>query len=163
MRSLTIGGLVLSTALLAGAALADTPAAAPAPPVPLGVGASLGFPTPVEMFGGGDPDPNRTQDVTAEYALTNLTNQPITLTAASDCASHSWTVTNPAGAVIDQSAPCPVGGAPVTVQVPLGSSPSGQSLVSLHVFQYAAGLTYTIHYSAFGVVSTGDFQVTLLK
>ncbi|HEX3674838.1 MAG TPA: hypothetical protein VHU87_11230 [Rhizomicrobium sp.] len=163
MRVLTIGGLVLAAGMMAGTAMADTAPPAPAAPAALGVAESLGFPSPVEMFGGGDPDPNRTQDVTAEYLLSNLTNQPVTLTADSDCASHTWTVTDPTGAVVEQSLPCPAGGTPVTLVVPQGKPTSGQSIVTLHVFDYKADTTYTIHYKAFGAGATGDFQVTLLK
>jgi hypothetical protein len=175
MRVSTVA--LFSSAMLfaAGVALADppaapaTPSAAPAaapvtpPPQVFGVVMSLGFPTPIQMFAGGDPEPGRTQDVGAEYDLTNLTNAPVTLKANSDCESHSWTVTDAAGTAVDHSADCPQGGQPVTLPVPYGKTVSGQSTVSLHVFDYKEGQTYTIHYRAFGVESTANFTVTQLK
>jgi hypothetical protein len=155
MRYLTIGLTFAAALCVAAPALAD---------VPLGVGLSLGFPTPIQMFAGGDPpDPNGKQDVTAEYLLTDLTNITITLKANSDCESHTWTVTDPSGTVVDSSGPCTQVMLPVSVDVPPGKPVSGESLVSLHVPAYKEGTTYTIHYKAFGVEGTGDFTVTLLK
>jgi hypothetical protein len=155
MRILTIG-LFVSAAMLAAAA----PAAADPP---IGVGISLGFPTPIQMFAGGDPDPTRTQDVLADYNLDDLTDSPITLTASNDCEAHTWTVTDSTGAVVDHSADCPQVVQPVSETVVQGKQTSGESTVSLHVFDYKEGQTYTIHYKAFGVETTSDFQVTFLK
>ncbi|MGH6870533.1 MAG: hypothetical protein ACREHE_03410 [Rhizomicrobium sp.] len=145
---------------LAAAIFAAAPAAADAP---VGVGMSLGFPSPIQMFAGGDPEPARTQDVTAEYLLTSLTNETITLKGDNDCAAHTWTVTDAAGTVVDQSAACPTGGQPVSVPVPQGKPVDEQRTVSLRVFAYQEGQTYTIHYKAYGVEGTANFTVTLLK
>ncbi|HTQ14701.1 MAG TPA: hypothetical protein VMH86_12580 [Rhizomicrobium sp.] len=137
-----------------GSALADAP---------IGVGMSLGFPTPIQMFAGGDPEPGRTQDVTAEYLLTDLANEVINLKADNDCDAHSWTVTDPSGTVVDQSAACAAGGQPVTLAVPPGKPVDQTQTVSLHVFDYQEGVTYTIHYKAYGVEGTANFTVSLLK
>lgn len=149
--------IVLLSTILFGAsqAMADSP--------PLGVGGSLGFPTPVQMFGGGDPDPNRTQDVGAEFQFSNLTNGTVILKANSDCESKAWAVTNAAGTEVERSAACPAGGQPVTLNVEPGKPVNGDGTVTLHVFDYKEGQTYTIHYTAFGVTMTGDFTVSLLK
>ncbi len=157
MRDLTVAtmGLIFSAVLFAAGPAAADP--------PLGVGMGLGFPTPVQMFGGGDPDPARTQDVTAEYEFTNLTNESVTLTANSDCEAHSWTATDASGTVVDHSGPCPQVVQPVTTVVVPGKPADGQSTVSLHVFSYKEGQTYTIHYTAFGLTSTANFTVSLLK
>jgi hypothetical protein len=130
---------------------------------PMGVGLSLGFPTPIQMFAGGDPDPTRTQDVTATYDLTNLTDAVISLKANSDCEAHNWTVTDAAGTVVDSSGPCPQAMQLVTQDVPIGKAVNGESTVSLHVFDYKEGQNYTIHYKAFGVEGTSDFTVSFLK
>lgn len=155
MRHFTLG--LICVAVIGAAA----PASADAP---VGVGMSLGFPTPIQMFAGGDPpDPNRTQDVTAEYLLTDLANEPITLSSASDCAAHAWTVTDPSGTVVDQSAACAAGGAPASLTVPQGKPVDESQIVTLKVFAYKEGLTYTLHYKAYGVEGTANFAVSLLK
>jgi hypothetical protein len=148
--------VLLTSAVLfvAGPAAADPP---------LGVAVALGFPTPVQMFGGGEVDPNRTQDVAAEYEFTNLTNGPVTLKANNDCEAHTWSVTDSAGTVVDHSGACPQVVQPVTLDVAPGKPADGSSTVSLHVFDYKAGETYTIHYVAFGAEATGTFTVDLLK
>jgi hypothetical protein len=157
MRIVTMGttGLILSAVLFAAGPAAADP--------PLGVVVSMGFPTPVQMFAGGDPEPNRTQDVGAEYELTNLTNGTVTLKAIGDCDAHTWTVTDATGTVVDHSAVCPPSAQPVTLDVPQGKPADGQSTVSLHVFSYKEAQTYTIHYLVFGLEAKADFTVTLLK
>jgi hypothetical protein len=147
--------------LLTSAVLSVAGPAAADPPI--GVAIALGFPTPIQMFGGGEPDPNRTQDVTAEYEFTNLTNAPVTLKANSDCEVHTWSVTDASGTVVDHSGACPQSMQPVTLDVAPGKPADGQSTVSLHVFDYKEGQTYTLHYVAFGAEATGTFQVSLLK
>ena len=145
---------------LSAALSAALPARADAP---LGVVLNLGFPASIQMFAGGDVDPARTQDVTAAYDLTNLTDAVVTLTANNDCESHSWTVTDAAGTTVESSGACAQVMQPVTQDVPIGKTVSGESTVSLHVFDYKEGQNYTIHYKAFGAGGTADFAVSFLK
>jgi len=154
MRALIVGLAISAALCTAGPAAADAP---------IGIGAAMGFPPSIQMFAGGDVDTTRTQDQATSYELTNLGNQPITLTANSDCEAHTWRVTDASGTVVDSAGACPPGGPAVTVQVAPGKPVDGTSTVSLHVFDYKEGQTYTIHYATFGAEATADFTVSLLK
>jgi hypothetical protein len=154
MRGLTMGLTISAVLAAASPAFADPP---------IGIAAAMGFPPSIQMFAGGDVDTTRTQDQATSYELTNLGNQPITLTANSDCEAHAWRVTDASGTVVDSAGPCPPGGQPVTAVVAPGKPVDGTSTVTLHVFDYKEGQTYTIHYATFGAEATSDFTVSLLK
>ena len=153
----------VSSALLLLSALWVATAAANANP-PEGIAMAMGIETPIQMYVGAGQDATSTQDASTVYQFTNLTDASVTLSAPDGCQAVTWTVTDPSGAVVEQSPACTAPGAPDSIVVPAGGKPvQRQSTVALHVLDYKENTTYTFHYAAFGLQSSATFTVTYLQ
>jgi hypothetical protein len=155
--------VVLAVAVTPGAVYAAdaaaSDAAAPADTTPAGVVFAMGFPETVNMDNHGASDPNRVQTIVAQFSFTNLTDRPITLNAQNECQSHTWTVTNAAGSVVESQSICPQVVQPVSLDVTAGEPVMEKQPINLHVFDYNEGQTYTLSYNYFGLTAQAKFNV----
>jgi hypothetical protein len=157
-----LGGALPCAVLAQDSPAANAPAAPP-PSVPLGVASSMGFPDSVPMNAMPPADMGRGQQVIVQYELSNLANATVTLKADSPCQSHSWSVTDATGAIVEQQPACLQVLQPVTLDVPVGKPLDTRDMITLHVFNYIAGVTYTFHDNYWGLASTATFTVQLLN
>jgi len=142
--------LALAAAGLAAPAWADDAA-------PRNVYLSAQFPGDVGMDVLPPVDPDRTESPTASLDLANLGDTPATWQADPNCAI-AWTVTDPSGAVIDQSAAC-APGTPETKTLNSGQQLQDSAVTPLHVFKYQEGTKYTVHFTYFGIKTDADFTI----
>jgi hypothetical protein len=161
--------IFIAAAILAApaAAWAGDPTAAPAEAgtaqpdagAPAGLFGAMGFPSTVHMDNHGVADPNRVESVPVTFQLTNLTDQTITLKSPNDCQSHTWTVTDASGVVVDGQSVCPQVMQPVSLDVPAGKPVDKELTINMHVFKYNEGQTYTLTFNYFGLTQEAKFDV----
>ena len=142
--------LALTVAGIAAPAWADDAA-------PSNVYLSVQYPDDVGMDVLPPVDPDRTESPTATLNLANLGDTPATWQADPNCRT-SWTVTDPSGAVIDQSAAC-APGTPAPKTLTSGGQEQDSVVTPLHVFKYQEGTKYTIHLTYFGIKGDATFTI----
>jgi hypothetical protein len=169
MRSryfLTLGlAAGFAVAVLSPAAFAQTVApAAPAAAAtgttaPDGVFLSVAFPASVPMNVQPPEDDDRTQGAVASLSLAYLSQGAVSWQINNDCLTHTWTVTDASGAVVDSQNICPAIVQPVNKTLQAGQQANEDQTVGLHCFKYKEGQTYTLNYSYWGATGTANFTV----
>ena len=141
-------------------AMADdaAPAAQPAAP-PAGLVIAMGFPSTVHMNNNGQSSPARSEPVPVTFQLTNLTDKPAVLTAANECMSQTWKVTDSTGKVVDDQSICPQIEQPVSLTVTSAAPVDKQLTINMHTFSYNEGQTYTLTFNYFGLTQQAQFSV----
>jgi hypothetical protein len=100
--------------------------------------------------------------VSAGLTLTNTSKSDVTLTASSECRSHTWEVTDDAThKVVDHSMLCPVPSVPADLKIEAGKSSSMNRDVVLVGTRYSNGGKYTLSYHYWGYTQTAKFTTKI--
>jgi hypothetical protein len=146
---------------LVGVAQAQTSTQAPPGGVPPQVHLTVGFPGDVHI----DlmpPVKNGGQvTIAAHLSLKNDSKTDTTLKASNDCETHTWTVTDKGGKVLDGHTICPMIFKPVSHPLPAGANFDQDEDVTLNGKVYADGGAYVLHYRFWGVSGDAHFTTSI--
>jgi hypothetical protein len=150
----------LATAFAVTSCIAIAACAAPAQPPAnpaSNVTLSIRFPSDVTLSA-----TQRTPQ-TIVLTLTNNSSSDVTLERPNFCQAHTWTATDPAGAMIDGQTICPMIFIPVKQVVPAHAPFTATESMPMDGSKYKDGAHYTLHYSFWGVSADAQFTAHIAK